>query len=620
VSRKGHVSGHDRGSSSGAAVTPAQASDEGRPLAEIRRNLHEWLRIFLLHRWAFIIPFCLVSGGAFILSLRYPRTYWAATTFERRNDPILADLEMSQGAAMFKLFSTTIARDLTSVECMTEVVDRIGLTADFERKADGTFTKASVARRKSLARQLGQRISLETRQPNEQVDIIDITYTGPDPNIGRKLLDAAKAVYISRTMDWVQQHLEGLREYYSVEKADALIELRAAEREQTRMRLENPYLDPQDPGAISAKLLQLEMERNDLLRRRREHRADLDAYKQMLAAIDSDITRAASGGEAASAPAYVSPETLQLTRLIEGIEQKIKTFKTTRGMTDQHPEIQELMASRQWRSTDLQMQRARDHQVAVGGGPVDAAGHPVGAGGEASPEPWRSDQARLLVQINTKEANIKDVTLSLEFNEQENTRLREAKGVIFEVQEEYADNTARITKAKQRDAAHVKMLGKIEPAIRVNLQGKLLHWSVGEPARGHSTPIDPKARTIVLLALLAGVVAGVVFVVLAEVLDHAYRSADQVSRSLGVPMLAAIDEIITSEARRRLLLRKVVAVPIVLTVCLGFAGISGSLAYLSLHQPSAYRKIQRIPQAALELLAIGTSPSKPAKDAGTSTS
>ena len=332
------------------------------------------------------------------------------------------------------------------------------------------------------------------------------------------------------------------------------------------------------------------------------------------------MTRVATGEDGTDAPAYVSPETLQLTRLIEGIEQKIKTLKTTRGMTDQHPEIQELMASRQWRSIDLQMQRARDHQVALGGGPVHAAGYPVGAGGEASPEPWRSDQARLLVQTNTKEANIKDVTLSLEFNEQETTRLGEAKGVIFELQEEYADNTARITKAKQRHAAHVNMLGKIEPAIRVNLQGKLLHWSVGEPARGNATPIDPKARTIVMLALLAGCIAGVVFVVLAEVLDHAYRSADQVSRSLGVPMLAAIDEIITSEARRRLLIRKAVTVPIVLGVCLGFAGISGSLAYLSLQQPTAYRKIQRIPQAALELLATGTSPSKPVTDATASNS
>ncbi|MFQ5589851.1 MAG: hypothetical protein ACE5HE_01695 [Phycisphaerae bacterium] len=604
MSRRGNAYTQDRVSVGAAASAPTGGADDTRPLAEISKNLHECLRILGLHRWAFFIPFCLVAGGVFILSLYYPRTYWASTTFERRNDPILADLEMSQGAAMFKLFSTTIARDMTSLEYMTEVIDRIGLIDASMRNDDDTLTEAGLQHRRALAHELGRRISLKTRQPNDQVDIIDVTYTGPDPNIGQKLLDAIKAVYISRTMDWVQQHLDGLRDYYAAERAEALEELRAAEREQTRLRLENPLLDPRDPGAISAKIFQLEMEKGDLLRRRREHQTDLEAQKQMLAVLESGSASDDHGQGTDKPPTYISPETRHLLGVIDGIDKQIKTLTTTRGMTRQHPEIQELLASRQRRSADLEAQRARDREYALRAGQaIESAARAKLASRVEVPPALAGEQARLLAQINGKEAQIADLDLSLELNERKTLQLTEAKTRVFALQEAYADNAGRIAKARQRYGSHVAMLGKIEPAIRVNRQNKLLHWSLGEPARGRYTPIDPKAKTIVLLALLAGAVAGVAFVILAEVFDHAYRCAAQVSRSLGMPILSTIDEIITARQRRRLLIRRVVLVPVVVAICLGFAGVSGSLAYVSLQMPATYRKLQGLPRSAFELLA-----------------
>ena len=106
---------------------------------------------------------------------------------------------------------------------------------------------------------------------------------------------------------------------------------------------------------------------------------------------------------------------------------------------------------------------------------------------------------------------------------------------------------------------------------------------------------------------LAGLAAGAVFVVLGEVLDHAYRNSTQVIRSLGLPILDAIDEIITSQDRRRLLVKRAVMTPLVVAACLGLVVISGSMAYLSLHRPSTYQRIQHIPQDAMHLFAdVGT--------------
>jgi hypothetical protein len=91
------------------------------------------------------------------------------------------------------------------------------------------------------------------------------------------------------------------------------------------------------------------------------------------------------------------------------------------------------------------------------------------------------------------------------------------------------------------------------------------------------------------------------FVILAEVLDHVYRSSGQVARGLGLPMLEAIDEIVTGNDRRRMVVQQAVVTPLVIVMCVGLTGLTCSMAYLSLTRPWTYQRIRNIPQAALNL-------------------
>src|SRR3972149_837967 len=120
-----------------------RAADDDRPFAEIRKTLNDALRLLSLHRWMFFVPFSLVTCIGFVASLYYPRTYSATTSFECRNDPVMINLPMSAGAASFKYFRNTMVRDLTSMECMAEVVEKLGLLKDAGRNPDGTPTPHS---------------------------------------------------------------------------------------------------------------------------------------------------------------------------------------------------------------------------------------------------------------------------------------------------------------------------------------------------------------------------------------------------------------------------------------------------------------------------------------------
>ena len=183
-------------------------------------------------------------------------------------------------------------------------------------------------------------------------------------------------------------------------------------------------------------------------------------------------------------------------------------------------------------------------------------------------------------------------------------QMRQAKRKVYEKQEEFAEATGSVFQASQRQRQLEVTLSNIEPAINAIEQGRLLQFSEGQPARGSVRPVSPRARSVLLLALMAGISSGIVMVILAEVVDHVYRSSGQVARTLGLPMLESIDEIITSEDRRHLFVRKAVLTPLIVVCFIGLVGLTGSMAYLSIEQPWTYQKIRKIPEAAVGLFAL----------------
>lgn len=572
---------------------------DDRPFAEIRRALNDGLRLLALHRWAFFVPFCLVTCGAFIASLYYPRTYTAMTGFEVRNDPVMSNLPLSAGVASFKYFRNTMVRDLTSSECMADVVEALGLLKDAQRDADGALTRDSIKRRDGLARQLGANLAITSSSPSELIDIVKITYTGPDPTIGRGLVDAVKKTYIRRTRNWIREFLSGQRDYFLRESQEASAELLDAQREETKLRLANPYINPSDPGSISARIAQLEIERRELQLRKRECEGEITVQRQAIASLEP-AQRMASEETTAGQETPLSPAAQNIVARVQDLQSKVLKLRDSRGMTDQHPEIRDLLAQRVELEELLMKQKETDAQTATLVGPPDGTS-PIWLAVSAENAPAHAERTRVSMQIAALADKLRDIDAGLDTNERTLGDLNKAKSELFEKQEEFGECLARVTKARQRFAQVGTTLSTIEPAIKAAEQDRLLQFSEGQPAHGSVMPISPKAATIVLLALVAGAVSGVLFVVLAEVLDHVFRSSSQVGRSLGLPILEAIDEIVTGNDRRRLLIQHAVVSPLMILLFVVCTGLTGSMAYLSITQPWTYQRIRNIPNAALNL-------------------
>lgn len=609
-----------------ASASPARSDPAGyddRPFADIRRTTHDVIRLLSLRRWAFFIPFTFVTCAAFVVSLYYPRTYRATTSFERRNDPVMMNLPMSAGAASFKFFRNTMVRDLRSLGYMREVVDNLGLMKDAERDEHGELTEASQRRRDALAGSLGSTITVSTVSPSEQIDIIKITYTGPDPNIGKRLVDEVKKTYTRQTMTWIHDYLTDQRDYFKSEAEEEKEKVKEAKRNDTRFRLENPHLDPRNPGAVALKLEQLERDRKEMLLRQRGYKEDLSALEQTLTAIAPHTVTASQIQPVEEPVAGQDPVAeqepvdtmsagmaLRLAARMSEIDREVQQLRATRGMTDLHPDIQSLLKERAWLTSEFEQHTPGERRLAQRvDGPRLVSLSPV-PDSPLSERAWVTERARLLVQISAQRAKLNDIEISLGTNATAIEDMRLTRGEIYEKQEEFAGVSNAVRTAKQTLTKLQLTLALIEPAIKAVEQNRLLQFSEGQPDRGSIVPVTPRSSTVIFLSLMAGLAAGIIFVVLAEVFDQVLRSSSHVARALGLPMLETIDEIVTSVDRRRLFVRRVVVTPLVVSCFAGVTVLSGSLAYLSLEKPRTYQRMSRVPRAVLGLFAGDAQPAQ----------
>ncbi|MCO6435865.1 MAG: hypothetical protein J5J06_02115 [Phycisphaerae bacterium] len=585
-------------------VAPATARPEGalnddRPFAEIRRNLHDLLRIISLHRWAFFVPFCLVTSAAFLLSLRYPRTYSAYTSFERQNDPLIMELPGAPRTDSLKVYTNALERELTSASGLMEIVEGMDLIDPAFRNPDGTWSPAGLQRRAALASALAPTITITTGSPTQHLDIIQLRYNGPDPTIGPRLLDELKKTYIRKSLHWTHDFLERQRAYLQREADAASEELKGARREETAWRLANPHVNIEDPGALAAQIEQLELSRRELILQRREHESQLAAYQQLQADATAPPEAPPSVGPMPLPPARSTAledaETSRLKKELADLDSRIEDLRVTRGMTDLHPEIQKL---RETRDATLRMLDRQQESL------VEVAMTPSGPGARETASAASRNPAldRFVVEIAAERSKLANLAISIQTVEDKIASLKQARSELFQRQEEFADVQERVVLASRRHQQVLNSIAAVEPAIQAVEAGHFLQFSPGEPARGSVIPVNPKSTTILLLAVLAGIAAGTVFTVLAEVFDNVYRSSTEVARSLGLPILDSIDEIITSADRRKRILTQSVLSPIVVTCFLVITLYTGTMAYLSIQNPGSFKRLKRIPEAAMRLL------------------
>lgn len=597
---------------------PDAATDHDRPLAEIRKNVNDVVRILYVHRWAFFLPFCAAATTVFVLSLSYPRTYSATASFERRNDPVMMSLRLREGTGSFELWRSTMAKDLTSVKVLAEAVERLGLARGAARDEHGALTPQGVKQRDAIAAAYAGEINVNYKGPNQHIDFVQLSYTGADPIVGRKLLDEVKKAYIRWTEERIRELLEDQHAYFSAAAGEAFQRLNESRQRETELRMAHPSINPEQPSQLNGELTQRQLEQKNLELRRREYDAELERERQFLAASDAAVAidappvlPAQPGEEGRAVNLATSTRAAHWAAEIRRLRDEMLALQSARGMTEEHPEIQALMTKRAWYQQQFERQVAHDAGALAAGAACDGDAPGTLAATilpEAPAARPNAERTRTLLTIAAIEQKTMEVDLAMQANAASIDELAAAKRNIAAFQEKFSAVREEVKTAEKRYAELQEQANELEPAMRANEAGKLCKFIDQESARGGIIPVSPKTTTIFMLALMVGFGTGAIFVLLSEVFDHIFRSTGHVARSLGLPILETIDEIVTMADRRRQMVRRTVLSPLAVMVLLGMAGGSASLAYISIERPWLYDRVRALPHRAAEMFAGGAAP------------
>ena len=575
----------------------------------MRKNVNNVLHILFVHRWAFFVPCCAAATIVFALSLSYPRTFQASTTFERGEDMLMLNLPLGPGTGSFQHYRTTMRKDILSDDVLAEAVEKLGwVDADAPgmRDAEGEWTPAGMKAKMAIIAAFRGRVKVSTSSPSEHIDYVTLTYTGPDVEAGKKLIDAAKAAYITQTMVKISESLYTRHAYFEDLVAGLQQDLNDAKQRRNKLRFDHPRLDPMNPGWINQQIMNAEAELKQFEARRAEYEEDLGIERQSMQtkfAKMMDAPSALAIGVLGEALAPSIAEANQIRGQLLEIAQEITTLKTGRGMTDAHPDIIELAAQRERLKERLGAVLDQPQEVVASADPQVQVVPPASVALPDDDALMSALGPAANVRLTSLNRRIRDIELSIDRTSTTKVQLLKAQRTLTPFQESYGRIETEIAGIKSRLRGNQDKKQAFEPALAAIRDGKHIYFKKLKPASGGSTPVSPKTQATFVLALLAGLGAGAVFVVLAEVFDHIYRNASQISRSLGLPVLETIDEIVTSSDRRRLLLKRMVFTPMAVGVALCATGTSASLAYLSIERPWTFERIMRIPERATDWFA-----------------
>jgi len=589
------------------AVTKVQSASHADPkdtrgtedssFALLRDNVEEVLRILMLRRWSFFVPFCLITTVAALASLRVARTYESTTVFERRDHPVLMNLHQTAATGSFKkFFRPTLAQDLTHPDAMCEVVKNLKLIDDLETDASGALTPESKKRCMQVGASLATGIEVKLSKKADHFDQIHVTHQSQNRNLPHRVVRQVRDVYIERTRRTLTAMLHDVANYFTRVAQQRRDKITRLEEELLSFQAKYIGVDPTDPGALRMKLVAWESERDALARTietlQREIAARRLFIQESQATRQLQMRRAQQRGVPGTA-AVRDPQEMALLDELEALKSEVYELKSKRRMTERHPDI----VDRRERIARLQQRLAQLEQR------DDADTVATQSNGSASFDPlspltlvWQTPLRSVQMEIQDRKSQLESARRRKETVQQQIADHTQLLDNVFAHRKEYMLKKDMIEQARTEYDQSMERVGMVNRILTADESERGISFTQLQPATASAKPIRPRSLNVVALSILAGVAGGAICVLLKELFDQRFRTTRQVARSLGLAILESVDEIVTPGDRARQLRRRLVYGPAVTVILLVGVGFACSSAYLNLENPAKYEELMVVPR------------------------
>ena len=530
-------------------------------------NLNEWAGIILRHKKKFFYPAIVAMISVIWASQWYPRQYTGEAKFQRRSDASMGGGD--GGAAIGEAYGRIRALmqyNFKGRPAIEQLVTDLNLTRGFPRSIDGELTTDGKILYNDLINRLSNSIWISNQVASEQVDLISVSYTDADRDLIPKVCNQLVENYIRKVRTEMDDTLLEQKKFFDTEVNRYRRKVADLEASRLRFTIAQAGVDPEDPMVIYNKL-------NDLKTDREKRKAEFEKSKGALDALtkwekdEPEFKENRTTEENAELLAIKD----KLKKQQEMLDTNIYEFRRTKD----HPAVKDLVR----RIADTKKELAEFE----GGDTIKVEEVPNTAKIEA-----QKDISVKTGELKAMEKGLEEMTADIERFEVYNRN-------FFTVRNDYLKIQRELTESQDQLKFWDDSLRRTTMALALSVGERGLRLSFVQRAPDLAKPSSPTLVKILGAAVALGLAIGALMVILAELLDHSYRSVEQAIDEIKLPVLGAINEIVSPAAAMR---RKIFgwgvfpAVTMVLILVLG--GVF-AMTYLSLEAPHKYDQLKENP-------------------------
>ncbi|MCK6457115.1 MAG: hypothetical protein L6Q92_11370 [Phycisphaerae bacterium] len=545
-------------------------------VTDLRHTLGEAWRIVRNRRRWLIVPFLLVTSGAFGLSMLWPRSYSVSTSFDRRRDLVLANMGKGWTDAVESV-RATMASDLRRPALWISALAALDLPL---RNAGRDVPATPIAaRRSAYAARLLSEFNVAIDELGTDAERVTLSLSGRDATDYPAVLTRVRDAYIREAQQRMNGVLVEVRDFFEKQAAEAQRKCDAIEQQVAQMICDYPGVDDASAETIQRELQKLHDEdaslRNEINGVEGKIAEARTAYDEATAAKANPTMRAVR--PAASQTVVPNPHVARLVADLDTVQRDLSEARQVRRMTEEHPTVIAL------REKIDAIQIALSKTPATIAVPV-ASAPPTVQVDAGDDEPLRLQ--RTLAGLTRRRAALEqrraDVLGRIDALHAEQVEAAAQKPTFASLESQLAAARGEVAVWKQN-------IEPINRVLTVQHGNRGVLFSIAKNPATVVTPTSPAAKTALTFCLVVGVVVGLASMLLSEVADRSFRSVGQIGKAIGVPVLEAIDEIVTQADRRRKLLQRVVVLPAMYAVLVLTLVGSGALAYRTLTRPAQLR-------------------------------
>lgn len=542
-------------------------------------NIQEWLGILVRHKKKFFFP-AIITATVVIWSSQFmPRSYKSDAKFQRKSDTTLNATQDKTVMQTYSRIRSLMQYDFKGEPAIDQLIKDVDLLhKDLPMTDDSTLTEDGRIQYASLVTKLRQGISVRQEVGNSAIDLVSVSYTGEDPEICRDVVNTLIETYLKKVRTELDDSLIQQKKFFSQEVTRYRRMLSELETAKLRFMVNNDGISPEDPAVIHEKLTTLKRDRDKV-------KAEAEELKQK---VESLVEWEKGQPEFKEQRKQIdNPELAEKKELLVNLKKALEYNQFELRRTDEHPAVKDLKKRIEKSKKELAEFEGADKDFEI----------------EEVPNVQKIEAQR---QINQDAAVFKAKVAEYERLEEEVQKYEVFNRRFFEVRNEYL----KIERDTKEATGQLKFwddnLRRTQVALTMAVSERGMRLSVVQQASKPTRPSSPTLSKILGMSLFLGLGIGALFVILAELLDTSYRTVEQAIDDIKIPVLGAVNEIVSPGlAMRRKVLGWGVFPACTAALALVFIAVF-ILTYLSLEAPHKYKALKDSPVQFIKRQLSGT--------------